>query len=158
MVKRANVLRGRFVKPYSSLVNYFFSFIRAGNAERMRELCDYLTKSQWNRLRSATLEEVSPLFLAASLGHLEVCKLLVVKGADVNRESEDGGSPWLEACKKGHLHIVEFFVRKCQHIDVTNTVGDTGLMIASREGKENVVCFLLSKGALADQDYGRHFF
>uniref|UniRef100_A0A183BI84 ANK_REP_REGION domain-containing protein n=1 Tax=Globodera pallida TaxID=36090 RepID=A0A183BI84_GLOPA len=103
------------VQPYSSLVNYFFSLIRAGDAE-----------------------EVFPLFLAASLGHLEVCKLLVAKGADVNRESEDGGSPWLEACKKGHLDIVEFFVRKCQDIDVTDSVGYTGLTVASREGKANL--------------------
>uniref|UniRef100_A0A183CPA0 B30.2/SPRY domain-containing protein n=1 Tax=Globodera pallida TaxID=36090 RepID=A0A183CPA0_GLOPA len=37
-------------------------------------------------------------------GHLEVCRELVAKGADVNH-SNNGQTPWLVACKKGNLDI-----------------------------------------------------
>uniref|UniRef100_A0A183BPY1 ANK_REP_REGION domain-containing protein n=1 Tax=Globodera pallida TaxID=36090 RepID=A0A183BPY1_GLOPA len=82
---------------------------------------------------------------------LEMCRDLVANGANVNQESKNGGSPWLEACAKGHLHIVEFFVENGQNIEFTHSNGYTALIVASAFGKANVVHFLLSKGALIDR-------
>uniref|UniRef100_A0A914HWC3 Uncharacterized protein n=1 Tax=Globodera rostochiensis TaxID=31243 RepID=A0A914HWC3_GLORO len=90
---------------------------------------------------------LSPLLLAATAGHLEVCRELVAKGADGNLETNDGMSPWIKACEKGHLDIVKLFVDNGQDIETTNKFGVTGLIAASREGKTNVARFLLSKGA-----------
>uniref|UniRef100_A0A183CNG7 ANK_REP_REGION domain-containing protein n=1 Tax=Globodera pallida TaxID=36090 RepID=A0A183CNG7_GLOPA len=90
-----------------------------------------------------------PLFFAASQGHLEVCRELVAKGADVN-QSNNGRTPWLEACANGHLDIVEFFMGNGQGIEARNKNGVTGLIAACLEGKANVVQFLLSKGARTD--------
>uniref|UniRef100_A0A183CDY5 ANK_REP_REGION domain-containing protein n=1 Tax=Globodera pallida TaxID=36090 RepID=A0A183CDY5_GLOPA len=94
----------------------------------------------------------SALFCAVVKGHLEVCKLLVAKGADVNQGTNVGLSPWLLACAKGHLDIVEHFVEHCgQDVNFASSGGVTGLMCASGEGKPNVVRFLLSKGARVDR-------
>uniref|UniRef100_A0A183CRI2 ANK_REP_REGION domain-containing protein n=1 Tax=Globodera pallida TaxID=36090 RepID=A0A183CRI2_GLOPA len=100
----------------------------------------------------------SPLFLAARQGHLEVCQALVAKGADANGESENGFSPWLEACAKGNLHIVKFFTENGADIEFAYSEdGTTGLMYASREGKANVVRFLLSQGARTDRTDAKGF-
>uniref|UniRef100_A0A183C4V1 ANK_REP_REGION domain-containing protein n=1 Tax=Globodera pallida TaxID=36090 RepID=A0A183C4V1_GLOPA len=153
------------VQHYPKLEKHFLSFIREGDAEGMRSLWDnHLGESQRNIFRSTTFEGVSPLFLAASLGHLEISKVLVARGADVNQESGDDSSPWLIACEKGHLDIVElfvedgqdiefthsdveFFVENGQNIEFTHSNGYTALIIASAFGKTNVGHFLLSKGA-----------
>uniref|UniRef100_A0A183CHH7 ANK_REP_REGION domain-containing protein n=1 Tax=Globodera pallida TaxID=36090 RepID=A0A183CHH7_GLOPA len=99
------------VPPRPNLLKHFFSLIREDDAEGVRTLCAHLCESQWNCLRSARLEGVSPLFLAASLDHLEVCKVLVAKGADVNGKLGYGISPWFEACEKGHLGIGGYGLR-----------------------------------------------
>ncbi|KAI3418481.1 hypothetical protein GPALN_009810 [Globodera pallida] len=84
---------------------------------------------------------LSPLFLAAWRGHLEVFKELIAKGADVNQKANNGMSPWMEACGEGHLGVGE----------ATASNGFTGLIFASSGGKTNVVRFLLSKGARVDR-------
>ncbi|KAL3087583.1 hypothetical protein niasHS_009791 [Heterodera schachtii] len=55
---------------------------------------------------------ISPLHFAAQKGDLQLCKLLVAKGAEVNQKSEDerGIVPLQIACGSGHLPIVKFFL------------------------------------------------
>uniref|UniRef100_A0A183CEI8 ANK_REP_REGION domain-containing protein n=1 Tax=Globodera pallida TaxID=36090 RepID=A0A183CEI8_GLOPA len=76
-----------------------------------------------------------------------MCRDLVAKGAAVNEESNNGFSPWLEACEKGHLGIIEFFVEIGQNIEEADSNGYTALIITSTFGRTNVGHFLLSKGA-----------
>ena len=48
---------------------------------------------------------VTPLLIACQQGHLDVARLLLERGADVNRATEKG-TPLAIAQKKGHSSIV----------------------------------------------------
>uniref|UniRef100_A0A914HAA8 ANK_REP_REGION domain-containing protein n=1 Tax=Globodera rostochiensis TaxID=31243 RepID=A0A914HAA8_GLORO len=67
----------------------------------------------------------SPLYLAAREGHLEVCKLLIAKGADTNQKTNNGVSPWLIACGKGRADIVQLFLANGQDIEATGRISHT---------------------------------
>lgn len=51
----------------------------------------------------------SPLMLAASAGREDVVKLLLDKGADVNRKTKRGQSSLHYACSKGHIQVNKLF-------------------------------------------------
>ena len=50
------------------------------------------------------------LHQAASEGHLEVVRLLVENGANVNARDENGRTPLFRAADEGHLDIVRLLV------------------------------------------------
>jgi ankyrin repeat protein len=60
----------------------------------------------------ATYGGVSPLFIACQEGHLDVVRLLVENGADVNlRRANQGGRIALgKAARQGHADIVRFLL------------------------------------------------
>uniref|UniRef100_A0A183CE18 ANK_REP_REGION domain-containing protein n=1 Tax=Globodera pallida TaxID=36090 RepID=A0A183CE18_GLOPA len=78
---------------------------------------------------------VSTLWLATTGGHLDVCKLLVSSGADMQQEVKSGYSPWLVACCEGHADIVDFFVVNGAKIEQANGDGLTALIVAAHHGK-----------------------
>ena len=45
--------------------------------------------------------DCTPLMEAASSGHLEIVKLLISHGADVNAQSSSGNTPLMYACASG---------------------------------------------------------
>lgn len=48
----------------------------------------------------------TPLILASSAGRVQVVKLLLSKGANVNKKTNRGQSSLHYACSKGHLEVV----------------------------------------------------
>nr|XP_054753891.1 ankyrin-1-like [Lytechinus pictus] len=86
-----------------------------------------------------------PLHGAAAEGHIEVMKYLIQKGSDVNRDDEDGWTPFSAAVKNGHLEAVKHLLRKGavqKRYD-----GMTPLYIAAQAGHLDVVKLLISNGA-----------
>ncbi|KAL3104859.1 hypothetical protein niasHT_020425 [Heterodera trifolii] len=97
---------------------------------------------------------ISPLHFAAQMGNLELCKLLVAKGAKVNQRSKDkrGVVPLHIACARGHLPIVKFFLdRGGADIEVADSDGDTALIYALLENKLDVGHYLIARGARTDR-------
>ena len=52
--------------------------------------------------------DCTPLMEAASSGHLEIVKLLISHGADVNAQSSSGNTPLMYACASGKKQSVQF--------------------------------------------------
>jgi len=62
---------------------------------------------------------------------MEIVKILVEKGANVNFLTETKSSPLRAACYSGDLNIVEYLVEHGANVNLTNIYNSTCLMIAS---------------------------
>ena len=91
---------------------------------------------------------VAPIYIACEYGHLELVRLLVEKGAYVNRPRNDDASPLSIACEYGHLEIVRLLAdRSGPYMNRQRNNGATPLSIACEYGHLEVARLLLEKGA-----------
>jgi ankyrin repeat protein len=77
---------------------------------------------------------------------------LLSKGADATIQPDEGGGPPLEqAMTDGHVGVAQLLLEHMgvQDIDTRYSQGKTGLYHAASNGHEDMVAFLLSKGANA---------
>ncbi|XP_037379283.1 protein TANC1 isoform X3 [Talpa occidentalis] len=87
------------------------------------------------------------LTAAAGRGKLEVCELLLERGAAVSRTNRRGVPPLFCAARQGHWQIVRLLLEHGCDVNLSDKQGRTPLMVAACEGHLNTVEFLLSKGA-----------
>ncbi|XP_030756084.1 ankyrin repeat domain-containing protein 17 isoform X3 [Sitophilus oryzae] len=91
--------------------------------------------------------ECTPLMEAASAGHLDIVRLLIHHGADVNAQSTSGNTPLMYACAGGHTEVVEFLLENGAHVEDHNENGHTPLMEAASAGHVGLAKILLMHGA-----------
>lgn len=116
--------------------------------------------------------DITPLMAAASGGYVDIVKLLLVHGADVNAQSstgktiwspqkalvliflEDSHSFWLPgntaltyACAGGFVDVVKVLLKEGANIEDHNENGHTPLMEAASAGHVEVARILLEYGA-----------
>jgi len=94
-----------------------------------------------------TIEGAPPLWCAAAAGHLEIVKLLVKSGANVNSTTKTNSTPLRAACFDGHFEIVKYLVEHNADIEVANRHGHTCLMIACYKGHFKIARYLIDIGA-----------
>lgn len=94
----------------------------------------------------------SALYHAAKGGHAEMLTLLVSQGAQADKEDGWGGTPFLAAARWGHLNIMQMLLQHMggQGLNHRDLSDYTALRWAARGGHEEMVAFLLSRGAQAD--------
>ncbi|XP_076259680.1 protein fem-1 homolog B isoform X1 [Rhynchophorus ferrugineus] len=96
---------------------------------------------------SYVVEGATALWCAACAGHLNVVKLLVKAGANVNHPTKTNSTPLRAACFDGRLDIVKYLIYHNADIHLANKYNNTCLMIAAYKGHLDVVRFLLENGA-----------
>ncbi|XP_065906869.1 uncharacterized protein [Dysidea avara] len=74
------------------------------------------------------------LHCAAQWGHLEVVKLLLSRGANVNSVNKSGDTPLHKAAQWGHRIIAERLLSKGADPDSVNKTGDTPSKLAAKYG------------------------
>jgi hypothetical protein len=89
----------------------------------------------------------SPLYAASQQGDIEVVKVLIASGADVNKTTPNGASPLYIASHKGHLEIVKTLLAAGADVNKTITGEVSSLYIASQNGHLEVVKALIAAGA-----------
>ncbi|KFQ19183.1 Protein TANC1, partial [Merops nubicus] len=87
------------------------------------------------------------LTAAAGRGKLEVCEILLGRGAAVTRANRRGIPPLFCAVRQGHWQIAKLLVEHGSDVNLSDKQGRTPLMVASCEGHLTTVEFLLSEGA-----------
>ena len=91
-----------------------------------------------------TEQDESPLMLAALKGLTDLCRQLIVLGADVNKP---GWTPLHYAATNGHLATMELLLDEHAYIDAASPNGTTPLMMAAHYGTPAAVKLLLDGGA-----------
>jgi len=87
----------------------------------------------------------TPLMMASIEGNLPLVKTLVL---DHKAQLDHiGWTPLHYACAKGHLDVAEFLVKNGAIVDSLSVGNTTPLMMAVQSGNEQLVKFLLEKGA-----------
>lgn len=84
------------------------------------------------------------LMLAALKGQLALCKMLVERGADINKP---GWTPLHYASTSGHLAVMQWLLQQHAYIDAESPNGSTPLMMAAMYGTQDAVELLLDAGA-----------
>ncbi|XP_053689886.1 protein fem-1 homolog B [Sabethes cyaneus] len=97
------------------------------------------------------IEGASALWVAAGAGQLNIIKLLVDHGADVNHHTRNLSTPLRAACFDGRLDIIRYLVDHNANINFANAYNNTCLMIAAYKGHVEVVEYLLQNAALSDE-------
>lgn len=101
----------------------------------------------------AIKEHDSALHAAALGGHLEIVQLLVDKGADINASHGTiSGSPLHAAAMEDHLDIVKFLIGRGANIHARLSWQGSVLASSIHPTKDQCFHFLLSKGALNNDD------
>lgn len=91
--------------------------------------------------------EETPLCVACRLGHVEVAKILLRRGANTEVECKDGMTPLCFASKAGKYRLVMLLVARGVFIDATTKYEQTALHLACESGRCDVVDVLLDRGA-----------
>ncbi|XP_055375496.1 protein fem-1 homolog CG6966 [Condylostylus longicornis] len=91
-----------------------------------------------------TIEDAPPLWCASAAGHLNIVKLLVKHGANVNSTTKTNSTPLRAACFDGHFEIVKYLIKKGADFEIANRHGHTCLMIACYKGNYKIAQYLLS--------------
>ena len=93
---------------------------------------------------------VTPVCAAARMGHINVVKLLINRGAKPNKEDDRGQTALTWASLNGHQDVVKFLLNKGARPNEANGNGWTPLHTASMKGHKEVVKALLDGGAEVD--------
>ena len=84
------------------------------------------------------------LMLAALHGELDAVRMLVGRGAEVNRA---GWTPLHYASTNGHVEVVRYLLERHAYIDAQSPNRTTPLMMAARHKRPDVVRLLVEAGA-----------
>jgi Fem-1 family protein b len=100
-------------------------------------------REKTRKVQLPILKQINFLFL----GHLNIVKMLVKHGANVNHCTETNSTPLRAACFDGRLDIVQYLINHKADLNLPNIYNNTCLMISSYRGHTEVVEFLLQNGA-----------
>lgn len=89
----------------------------------------------------------TPLMRAAMMGHMEMARFLLERGANINAVNSYGTTALILAAAEGHSEMVKFLVQKGADINKKNDNGDTALIQAAYNGFRENVKILLEAGA-----------
>lgn len=103
-----------------------------------------LAKHPQTRVNAPDSLGETPLMLAAINNHLELAKVLIERGADVNKP---GWTPLHYAATRGHRDMMRLLLDNEAYIDSESDNGTTPLMMAAYYASPLAVKLLLEEGA-----------
>jgi ankyrin repeat protein len=112
--------------------------------ERSPKALGYLAQLSGTRLDAVNARDETALMLVALHGDLDSAKLLITRGAEVNRP---GWTPLHYAASGGHVPVIDALLEAHAFIDAQSPNGTTPLMMAARHKHTNAVRMLVESGA-----------
>ena len=93
-----------------------------------------------------------PLYYACREGHLNVCELLIEKGADVNLEDKYGQTCVFYAIREGHYEIVDFLLKHGLNVNKIDKKKHTPVSYAEKIGQSKIMELLLNNGGIKPEN------
>ena len=125
--------------PGRTTTQTIFGDIERDDVEAIRALLDADPMLVYARHAYAESHHWSALQFAAARGRLQVCQLLVERGAEVYTNPMNTYPPVLQAAWEHHQEIVDYFLTKIpEKADGTNRLG-ISIGLAAREGWTEIV-------------------
>eukprot|EP00057_Strongylocentrotus_purpuratus_P016589 XP_011671063.1 PREDICTED: ankyrin-3-like [Strongylocentrotus purpuratus] len=87
----------------------------------------------------------TPLHEACSAGHLDIVKMLLEKGANINVTNWDNETALHHACKENHQLVAEFLVENGADMSAKNDEQLTPLQVATNSGSFDTIIGLLDR-------------
>ena len=87
------------------------------------------------------------VFKSLTGNHPKCAKLLMTNGAEIGKPSKSGLTELMIAADIGSLEITKSLLDKFNNINETNHYGETALIRATLRGHQDVVTYLIEKGA-----------
>jgi ankyrin repeat protein len=87
---------------------------------------------------------------AAEGGHVDLVKLLLTSGADLEGVDQEGKTAHMISAERGHASVTEFLLVKGADLERVDILGRSALSNAAFQGQKAVVPLLLRWGADAD--------
>ncbi len=119
--------------------------VAAGDAERTAEILrahpEAIRQQADNRTRDY------PIHTAALAGHVEIARLLLDAGADLEAEDADGSTPLHDACIHRHQEMVAFLIEQGADVSRRDHNAAYALSFAVSGGDTAVVRMVLDAGA-----------
>lgn len=112
--------------------------------ERSAKALAYLAKLSGTRIDATNSRDETALMLVALHGDMESARLLLQRGAEVNRP---GWTPLHYAAAGGHVPMIELLLEAHAYIDAQSPNRTTPLMMAARQKHTNAVRKLIEAGA-----------
>ena len=138
-----------FINTYGGGHHYPLHYaVKSGSFECVETLVEGSGDTPDLEVRTTAGE--TPLAMACSLGHYEIAKYLLKKGASVHETKKKKKNPLILAAQNGHIHIVSLLLRHGIHPDVPDSSGNTACHYAAGYGWSNVLRFLVENGADPD--------
>ena len=108
------------------------------------KVAEVLIRWPKTKLNVQNSHDETPLMMAAFDNQLALAKLLIEKGADVNKP---GWTPLHYAATKGHVEMMKLLLEMHAYIDAESPNGTTPLMMAAHYGTPHATKLLLDEGA-----------
>lgn len=128
----------------SAAENALHAAVQAGDLSQVQAV---LAAGQISVNAKVGSEETSALALAAAQGHVEMVRLLLGKGADLDARTKRLETPLFLAAAKGHHKIVALLVDSLAGINLPDYEGRAPLIAAAGAGHLETVKVLLDGGA-----------
>ncbi|HPU51832.1 MAG TPA: ankyrin repeat domain-containing protein [Burkholderiaceae bacterium] len=112
--------------------------------ERAFKALRVLLESPLTNVNARNKAGETALMYAAGHGELEMARLLLKRGAQINSQ---GWTPLHYAASAGHLQMVTWLLENHAYIDAGSPNGTTPLMMAAREKRTTVARYLVEQGA-----------
>ncbi|NOR65238.1 MAG: hypothetical protein GQ468_04405 [Candidatus Scalindua sp.] len=90
-------------------------------------------------------EKWTPLMIAVWRDEIDIVRLLLSQGEDVNARSEDGHTALSRAAWKGSLDIVDILLQAGAKIEIGNDANTSPFILAAKHGHKEVVLRLIQK-------------
>ncbi|GAL60627.1 ankyrin repeat domain-containing protein [Algibacter lectus] len=85
--------------------------------------------------------------VAANTKDIKILDYFIKKGVDVNKQDENGNTPFIKAAQSNSLDIVKYLEPLNKNINLLNKKGQSALTLAVERNKPEVVSYLLANKA-----------